>query len=246
MTPLFHLAFPENPNADLAILPGDPGRVETIARQLENPRLFAQNREFTSWLGERNGRRILVTSTGIGGPSAAIAVEELAQTGVRTVLRVGTCGGIAERVCGGDIVIATAAIRAEGTSREYLPIEFPAVADFDATTALVAAAQSLGAMHHVGVIQSKDSFYGQHSPERMPVSYELEQKWSAWQRGGALASEMECAAVFTVAQTLGIRAGAVLGVLWNQERRKLGLPDATGDADLAIRVVLAAAQHLAP
>ena len=245
MTQLYHLAFPESPHAEVAILPGDPGRVEAIARHLQKPRFFAQNREYTSWLGEHNGRNILVTSTGIGGPSAAIAVEELAQSGVRTFLRVGTCGGMAERVCGGDIVVATAAIRAEGTSREYLPIEFPAVADFDVTTALIAAAQSLGAMYHAGVVQSKDSFYGQHSPERMPVSHELEQKWSAWLRGGALASEMECAAVFTVAQALGLRAGAVLGVLWNQERRRLGLPDATGDADLAIRTVVAAAQALA-
>ena len=244
MIPLYHLGFKSMPNAELAIVPGDPGRVEAIARHLDNPRFFAQNREYTSWLAEAEGRNVLITSTGIGGPSAAIAVEELAQCGVRTLLRVGTCGGMAERVRGGDVVVATAAIRAEGTSREYVPIEFPAVADFTVVNALITAAQEIGATAHAGVVHSKDSFYGQHSPERMPVSYELESRWSAWLRAGTLASEMECAALFTVAQTLGLRAGAVLGVLWNQERRRLGLEDADGNADTAVRIVATAARLL--
>jgi uridine phosphorylase len=244
MVPLYHLGFKSEPQAEFAILPGDPGRVEELARRLDNPRFFAQNREYTTWICENNGRNVLVMSTGMGGPSAAIAVEELAQCGVHTLVRIGTCGGMAERVRGGDIVVATAAIRAEGTSREYVPIEFPAVADIEVTNALIAAAKDCGTTYHAGVVHCKDSFYGQHSPERMPVGYELQNKWSAWLRAGALASEMESAAVFTVAQTLGLRAGCVLGVLWNQERRKSGLDDADGDAVKAADVAVAAVRKL--
>jgi len=244
MVSLYHIGFPSIPDAKVAIIPGDPGRVEAIAHRLDNPRFFAQNREYTSWLGELDGKSVLVTSTGIGGASAAIAVEELAQCGVETFLRVGTCGGMAERVRGGDIVVATASIRAEGTTREYLPIEFPAVADIEVTNALIAAAKASGITCHTGVVHSKDSFYGQHSPERMPVGYELQQKWESYIRAGALASEMESAALFAVAQTLGVRAGCVLGVLWNQERRKKGRDDPTGDTELAIDVVIQAARRL--
>jgi uridine phosphorylase len=169
-------------------------------------------------------------STGMGGPSTAIGVEELFMTGVRHFIRVGTCGGMDPDVMGGDLVIATGAIRMEGTTREYLPIEFPAVADFDLTTALVDAAKKGNYRHHVGVVQCKDSFYGQHSPERMPVSYELENKWEAWLRGHALASEMESAALYIVCQTLGAKAACILNTIWNQERRARGLDD-TEDHD---------------
>ena len=147
-------------------------------------------------------------STGIGGPSAVIALEELTQLGVTTFLRVGTCGGIRTDVQSGDVVIATGAIRMEGTSREYAPIEYPAVSDFQVTTALVQAAQKLGKPFHTGVVQCKDSFYGQHNPKRMPVSYELLAKWEAWKRLGVLASEMESAALFVAANALGVRCGS--------------------------------------
>lgn len=165
---------------------------------------------------------MLVTSTGIGGPSAAIAVEELFAVGVRNFIRIGTCGGMQPKVMAGDAVIATSAIRMEGTSKEYLPIEFPAAADFDITSALVSSAKALNIPYHTGVTQSKDSFYGQHSPERMPVSYELTAKWEAWKRGGCLASEMEGAALFCVCASLGARAGCVLHCVWNQEHPENG------------------------
>ena len=159
--------------ADTAILPGDPGRVPKIAAMLENPRPLTQNREYNSYLGTLEGRRVVVISTGIGGPSASIAVEELSMLGVQTFVRVGTCGGMQLGVQAGDLVVVNAAIRMEGTSREYLPIEFPAVADFEVTAALRDEAQALGYAHHVGVVQCKDSFYGQHDPDSMPVGYEL-------------------------------------------------------------------------
>jgi uridine phosphorylase len=223
MEKLYHVDFDDGHGAEYALLPGDPGRVEKIARYLDNPRFYHQNREYTAWLGEIAGKTVMVMSTGMGGPSTAIAVEELYQTGVRTFLRIGTCGGMAMPVRGGDVVIATGAIRMEGTTKEYVPIEFPAVANLEVTNALVAAARSLGLTWHAGIVQCKDSFYGQHSPARMPAGYELEAKWNAWIQAGCLASEMESAALYIVCQILGARAGCVLSAVWNQERERQGL-----------------------
>ncbi len=244
MDELYHIGLKNNPNAKYAILPGDPGRVEAIAKFLDNPTFVNTNREFTTYTGKLNGENVLVTSTGIGGASAAIAVEELYKAGVRTFIRVGTCGGMQTDVMGGDLVIATGAIRAEGTSKEYTPIEYPAIADFDVVTALVQSARGSQIPHHIGVVQSKDSFYGQHSPERMPVGYDLQNKWDAWIKTGCLASEMECAAIFTVSSVLHARSGAVLSVFWNQEREKMGMSnpeiyDSTNAIVIAINAIKA-------
>lgn len=227
------------------ILPGDPGRCESIAALLDHPVHVHMNREFNVWKGTLLGEPVCVVSTGIGGPSAAIAMEELKEIGVDTFLRVGTCGGIRLDVQSGDVVIATGAVRMEGTSREYAPIEFPAVADFEVTSALVQAATRLGKKGKTGVVQCKDSFYGQHSPERMPVSYELQAKWQAWKRLGVLASEMESAALFVVAASLGVRCGSCFHVIWNQERQAAGL-DQTEDHDTtsAVRVAVEALKIL--
>ena len=219
----YHIGFDGSHGALYAILPGDPGRVEKIASHFDNPRFYCQNRECTSWLGEISGKTVMAISTGMGGPSAAIGVEELYATGVRNFIRVGTCGGVALPVTGGDIVIATGAIRQEGTTREYVPIEFPAVADLDITNALVKAAKNLNQKWHAGIVHCKDSFYGQHSPDRMPSGFELNNKWEAWKKAGCLASEMESAALCIVSQILGARAGCVLNVVWNQEREKAGM-----------------------
>jgi uridine phosphorylase len=205
------------------ILPGDPGRCKAIAEYFDAPVLVAQNREFVTYTGTLLGEKVTVTSAGIGGPSAAIAMEELAAIGAHTFIRTGTCGGIHMDVQAGDCVIATGAVRQEGTSREYAPIEFPAVPDYNVLTALTTAAGNLGYHWHAGVVQCKDSFYGQHAPQRMPVADELLDKWAAWKRLGVLASEMESAALFTVAAALDVRCGAVFGVIWNQERKAAGL-----------------------
>lgn len=219
------------------LLPGDPGRCEKIAKYFDDPVHVMTNREYVTYTGTLLGEKVSVVSTGIGGPSASIAMEELANLGADTFIRVGTCGGIQLDVKSGDVVIATGAVRMEGTSREYAPIEFPAVADFGVTSALVEAAGSLGKRWHAGVVQCKDSFYGQHSPQTMPVSYELLNKWEAWKRLGVKASEMESAALFTVAAYRGVRCGSVFHVVWNQERNAAGL-DMTRDEDTdsAIRV----------
>lgn len=217
---LFHLNIPTSVRAKYAILPGDPGRVPLIASFLDESEFLASNREFTTHIGKLCGETVLVTSTGIGGPSAAITLEELCLLGVDTIIRIGTCGGMQNNVYSGDLVIATAAVRAEGTSKEYVPADFPAVSDFTVTSALVRAADSLGEKYHTGIVHSKDSFYGQHLPSSMAVSYELENKWNAYLKCGVLASEMEVAALFTVAAVRGIKAGAVLHAIWNQERKK--------------------------
>ncbi|MCL2563702.1 MAG: uridine phosphorylase [Oscillospiraceae bacterium] len=223
MKPLYHIGFGDEHGAKYVIMPGDPGRVEKIAKYLDNPRFFHQNREYTTWLGELEGETIMVMSSGMGGASTAIGVEELYMTGVRTFIRVGTCGGMADEVMGGDVVIATGAIRLDGTTKEYVPIEYPAVADLGVTNALVQASKDLGYNWHAGVVQCKDSFYGQHSPDRMPISYELNNKWQAWIKAGCLASEMESATLYIVCGILRARAGCILNVVWNQERAAKGL-----------------------
>lgn len=219
----YHIQCGQGDVGRYVILTGDPKRVAKIAHNLENAKLVADNREYVTYTGYLNGTKVSVTSTGIGGPSASIAVEELVKCGADTFIRVGTCGGIELDVLGGDIVIANSAVRMEGTTKEYAPIEYPAVADYNVVSALVQAAEEQEYRYHVGVCQSKDSFYGQHSPEIMPVSYELQNKWEAWKRLGCLASEMENAAIFIVGSFLRVRVGSVLLALANQEREKAGL-----------------------
>ncbi len=244
---MYHIGLSRNDisGARFAILTGDPGRVEKIAMFLENPRKIGENREYISFLGEIEGKKILVISTGIGGPSTAICVEELAQIGISHLVRVGTSGGMSLRVNAGDLVIATSAIRQEGTSKEYLPIEFPAVADFDITFALKSSAEELNFPYHVGVVHCKDSFYGQHSPKRMGVSYELCDKWSAWIKGGALCSEMESAALFVVSSNLGLHAGTILLAIWNQEIGKVGVSqNQCFDINRAVKVAINAIKRI--
>ena len=223
-TELFHLRLSrDTPVGRYCILPGDPGRCEAIAAHFDRPVHRMTNREYCTWTGELCGQPVSVCSTGIGGPSAVIALEELVQLGVHTFIRVGTCGGIRTDVQSGDVVVATGAVRMEGTSREYAPIEYPAVPDFQVAAALVQAAERLGKPCKAGVVQCKDSFYGQHAPERMPVADELLRKWEAWKRLGVLASEMESAALFVAANALGVRCGSCFHVIWNQERQAAGL-----------------------
>ncbi len=242
---LYHIQVGKGEVGRYVILPGDPKRCCLIAEYFENPKLIADNREYVTYTGSLDGEMVSVTSTGIGGPSAAIAMEELAQCGADTFLRVGTSGGMDLQVKSGDLVVASGAIRMEGTSREYAPIEFPAVADFGVTTALAEAAKNLAFPYHVGVVQCKDSFYGQHSPETKPVGRELMEKWEAWVRLGCKASEMESAAVFVVANYLHVRAGTVLLVMANQERAKAGLENpVVHDTDAAIRTAVEAIRVL--
>ena len=219
----FHIACAQGDIGRYCILPGDPGRVPAIAALFDDAKQIAYNREFNVWTGTLLGEKVTACSTGIGGPSASIAMEELHKCGADTFIRTGTCGGIDLNVQSGDVVVATGAIRYEHTSREYAPIEFPAVADFQVTNALVEATKKLGFPLHTGIVQCKDSFYGQHDPAASPVYYELQQKWDSWKRLGVKASEMESAALFVVAAALGCRCGSCFHVVWNQEREAAGL-----------------------
>ncbi len=241
----FHIHCKEGDVGRYCFLPGDPGRCEAIASHFENPVHIGMNREYNIYTGTLLGEKVSVCSTGIGGPSAAIAMEELAAIGADTFIRVGTTGGIALDVIPGDVVVATGSVRFEHTSLEYAPIEFPAVADFDITCALKQASEELGYRTHVGVVQCKDAFYGQHAPEKSPVSYELLQKWESWKRLGVKSSEMESSALFVVAAALGVRCGSCFHVVWNQEREKLGMVmPMTEDTSGAIKVGIAAMKKL--
>ncbi len=244
----FHIPAERGLIGKYCILPGAPERVEQIARELEAPVFIGSNREFTIWNGKLNGNLVSVCSTGIGGPSTAIAAEELADCGAEVMIRVGTCGGIDTRVKSGDMVVASGAVRQDGTSHEYAPPEFPAIPDARVLFALANAAGRSGVPSHIGVVQSKDSFYGQHSPERMPVASRLAEQWEAWKRLGVLASEMEAAALFTVGAARGIATGAIFHVIWNQERVRAGLDTVENksyDTSAAIRVAVDAIRELA-
>lgn len=231
----YHIQCTEGDVGRYCILPGDPGRCESIAALFDDPVHVARNREYNIYSGTLLGEKVSVCSTGIGGPSAAIAIEELHNIGADTFIRTGTCGGIELSVKAGDVVIATGAVRYEHTSLEYAPIEFPAVPDFELTVCLKEAGEALGYTTRLGVVQCKDSFYGQHSPEKSPVYYELLSKWESWKRLGVLASEMESAALFVAASALKCRCASCFHVIWNQEREKAGL-DQTMDTDTSSSV----------
>ena len=241
----FHIHCTEGDVGRYVFLPGDPGRCESIAAHFDNPVHVGMNREYNIYTGTLLGQKVSVCSTGIGGPSAAIALEELPAIGADTFIRIGTCGGIDLDVMPGDIVVATGAIRYEHTSMEYAPIEFPAVPSLDVAMALKSASEELGYRTHTGVVQCKDSFYGQHAPERSPVYYELQQKWESWKRLGVKASEMESAALFVIASALGVRCGSCFHAIWNQEREKLGMSmPMTEDTSGAVRVGIEAMKRI--
>lgn len=208
----YHIDLKRGDVGKYVLLPGDPGRCEPISRLFDDPRHVATNREYVTYTGTLDGVPVSVTSTGIGCPSAAIALEELVRCGADTFIRVGTSGHIQKDSVSGELAIISAAIRDEGTSRHYMPIEFPAVADLDVVQALQVAAKKTGARSRTGITQSKDSFYGQHEPERMGVANELLARWRAWEIGGAICSEMEASALFVIASMLRVRAGGVMMV----------------------------------
>ena len=235
----YHIQVAKGEVGRYVILPGDPKRCKKIAQYFDDPVLVADNREYVTYTGTLDGVKVSVTSTGIGGPSASIAMEELYRCGADTFVRIGTCGGMQPEVKSGDIVIATGSIRMEGTSKEYAPIEYPAVANLEVTNALVQAVKEEGCTWHTGVVQSKDAFYGQHEPEAMPVGYELLNKWEAWKKMGCLASEMESAALFVVTSYLHVRIGSVSLVVANQEREKLHLENPVAhDTQAAIKTAV--------
>ena len=233
----FHLKIRPGDVGRYVLMCGDPARVEKIAAYFDDAHFVQSAREYTIWTGTLEGEKVSACSHGIGSPSTAIAVEELIHCGADTFIRIGSAGGMAPEVIGGDVVIGTGAIRMEGTTKEYAPPEYPAVADYRIVNALSDAAKELSVPFHVGVLHNKDNFYGQHSPDTMPVRDELKAKWQAFLDCGALASEMESAALFIIAAVRRARAGALVQVFANQTRRAMGLEDPMVlDTDAAVRV----------
>lgn len=191
-------------------LPGSPERTEKIASYFENPKEIAYNREFRTWTGTLDGVPVAVTSTGIGGPSTAIAVEELYQCGADTMIRVGSCASVSPKVSIGDIVIPGGAVRMEGVGSHYLPLEYPAVPDYQLMKALEEATSELGYCYDTGVTITKASFFSQSAPETKPVAKELIYRWESYVKGGATNTSMECAPLFLIASTLGVRAASIM------------------------------------
>ena len=243
---MHHIQMKQGDVGRYVLLPGDPGRCSFIAEHFDHAEKMAQTREYTTFSGYLLGEKVSVMSTGIGCPSTAIGVEELAAIGADTFIRVGTSGGMQPFVQVGDLVITSAAVRDEGTSPQYMPLAFPAVADLDTTLALREAAERLGVRYHVGVTQTKDSFYGQRQPERMPVADQLMSRWKAWIAGGVLCSEMEAAAIFVVSSVLKKRAGGIMLVVDNQELPRLPPEELARRSDLGplIRTAIEGVKNL--
>jgi len=208
----YHIACKKGDVGRYVLLPGDPFRTDIIAKHLDNPVLIAHNREHRTWTGYLDGEKVSVVSTGMGCPSTAIAVEELIHCGADTFIRIGTCGRVCEESMNKELlgVVVTGAVRDEGTTIHYIPIEYPAIADRHIVAALSDAAKEAGYCYAEGIAQSKDSFYGQHDPDGMPVAHRLKERWDAWKHGNVMASEMETAALFIISQIRKCRAGAIL------------------------------------
>lgn len=239
----FHLHIKEGEVGRYVLLPGDPARCEKIARNFDNPHFVAQNREYVTWSGTLLDEKVSVVSTGIGCPSTAIAVEELFEVGADTLIRVGSSGSMQPYIHSGDVVVVTAAIRDEGTTSHYLPMEFPAVADIDVVNALRMGAAELGVKYHTGICQSKDSFYGEVERTRMPMAQHLADRWNAWIAGGTACSEMESAALFIISSIHHKRAGGVMLVINESGLAEAAAEDITThmaefDADRVIKVAI--------
>jgi uridine phosphorylase len=236
----YHIRVKPGEVARYVLLPGDPARTEIIAKRFDKAKEIAYNREFRTFTGKVGGVPISVTSTGIGCPSTAIAIEELAKCGANTFIRVGTAGAVSPKVKTGEVVIANAAVREDGTSIHYVPLSYPAVADLEVTNALVEAARRLKVKHHVGLTVSKDAFYSEE-PERVPLGEQARARWKIWQRANVLATEMECSTLYTISSINGWRAGAALAMIGPIGK----IEDPHAGIDQAIEVAIEAVKLLA-
>ena len=249
-TSVFHLGITrhELQNAELAIVPGDPGRVRRIAELMDSAVELANNREFTVWRAELVGKPLVICSTGIGGPSTSIAVEELAQLGVRTFLRVGTTGAIQPDINVGDVIITTGSVRLDGASGHFAPMEFPAVANFDCTRAMVEAAEDNNIRYFTGITASSDTFYpGQERYDTVSgkVIRRFKGSMQEWQSLGVLNYEMESATLLTMCAAQGYRAACVAGVIVNRTQDEIPSAEALANVESnAISVVINSASRL--
>ncbi len=239
----YHISLKPGDVPRYVLLPGDPGRVALIAKYWDEYREVARHREYVTYIGKYRGVGIAATSTGIGGPATAIAIEELLRVGADTFIRVGTTGALQEYIELGDIVISTSAVRYDGTSKIYVDTEYPAVADLEVTLALIEAAEELGVKYHVGITASSDSFYvGQGRPGYRNY---LPEKWVGIEKKlqviNVLNFEMESATLFTLANIYGARAGTVCAVVANRVTNEfipnIGVDKAIKVANEAVRIL---------
>ncbi|GIU46813.1 uridine phosphorylase [Shewanella algidipiscicola] len=250
MSDVFHLGLTKEmlQGATLAIVPGDPERVKRIAELMDQPTFLASHREYTSYLAYIDGKPVVICSTGIGGPSTSIAVEELAQLGVDTFLRVGTTGAIQPHVNVGDVIVTQASVRLDGASLHFAPMEFPAVANFECTTAMVAATREAGIEPHIGITASSDTFYpGQERYDTVSgrVTSRFAGSMKEWQAMGVLNYEMESSTLFTMCASQGWRAGCIAGVIVNRTQQEI--PDEATmkkTETSAVSIVVATAKKL--
>ena len=206
----YHVGLGPGEVGGYVLYPGDPGRTALIAKHLDGAREVAFHREYRTFTGSVDGETVSTVSSGMGGPSAAIGVEELGELGVHTFLRVGTCGAVQPGIKVGDLVIALGSVRSEGTPNGYVPLEYPAIANLDVVIAAREAAEAAGAPYHLGVIRSVDALYSDLVPERMPMTERLREELSLWRRAGVVANDMESASILVVSALRGYRAGVIL------------------------------------
>ena len=239
----YHIQCKPGDVAPYVLLPGDPERVERISKYWDEKRFVARHREYVTHTGKYKGAPISATSTGIGGPAAAIAVEELLRVGANTFIRVGTTGTIRREIKIGDLIITTASVRLDGTSKQYVCVEYPASAHYEVVLALIESAESLGVRYHVGVTASTDAFY---AGQARPGYKGYRQSWMAHlikdlQAANVLNFEMETSTIFTLANIYGARAGAVCAVLANRVTNEFiadaGVEDAIKVANEAVKIL---------
>jgi uridine phosphorylase len=204
----YHVGLGRGDVGEYVLVPGDPGRTPMVAKYLEDAREVAFSREYRTFTGKLGNVPVSTMSTGMGGPSVAIGVEELSELGVHTFLRVGTCGAAQPEIKIGDLVIAVAAVRSEGTPNGYVPPEYPAVASLDVVNALIEAARAASVPFHVGVIRSVDALYSDLVPDSMPRPG-LRDELAMWKRAGVLSNDMESSTLFVVSRLRKLRAGTI-------------------------------------
>jgi uridine phosphorylase len=237
----YHINMRQGDVGRYVLLPGDPGRVPKIAEFFDSAGEVTFNREFRTYTGTVDGIKVSCTSTGIGCPSTAIAVEELIKIGADTFIRIGTAGSLQKEVRLGDVCITTAAVREEGTTRQYIPLSYPAVADLDVTLALREAAKKLRLRHHCGIGHCKDAFFTEGGDD-LPIAQENRMRWDAWTKSNVLTTSMEAAALFVVSSIRRVRAGeilAIIGLTYDDAPivAKVGIDDAIKASIEAVRIL---------
>ncbi|MBU1910099.1 MAG: uridine phosphorylase [Verrucomicrobia bacterium] len=237
----YHINMKPGDVGRYVLLPGDPGRAPMIASFFDDAKEVTFNREYRTFTGTVDGIKVSCTSTGIGCPSTAIAIEELIKIGADTFIRIGTAGALQPEIKLGDLCITTASVREEGTTRQYVPLSYPAVADLDVTLALREAAKKLGHRHHCGIGHCKDAFYIE-GDEGLPLAGKNKMKWDAWYKSNVLSTSMEAAALFVVSSIRRVRAGevlAIIGLTYEDKPivAKVGIEDAIQTAIEAVRIL---------